>query len=164
MGRPKKVEYTLKEKILRIKEAGLNLPEDSSSSQSKDKNVDDTIEDLPSRIKSILGIIQAKPIKATEMIYLVMYDIEDNKVRTLIAKYLLQKGCVRVQKSVYMAKTTPKVYQEIKESMRDIQDCYENNDSIILIPVPTNTPGSMEIIGKDVQIDILRDNPNTLFF
>ena len=166
MGRPKKTELTLKEKILKVKNAGLYLPAHLSVDpvESEDHEAEQALPDLQSRIKKILSIIQSKPIKSTEMIYMVMYDIEDNKVRTLIAKYLLQKGCIRVQKSVYMARTTPKVFQEIKESMRDIQDCYENEDSIILVPVPINTPGSMEIIGKDIQIDLLTDKPNTLFF
>ena len=166
MGRPKKVELTLKEKIQRVKSAGLNLPEewhmDPIDVPSQEEDI--AYKDLNSRIKEVLKIIKRKPIKSTEMLYVVMYDIEDNKVRTLIAKYLLEKGCIRVQKSVYMARTTPKIFQEIKDAMREIQECYENQDSIILIPIPINTPGSMEIIGKDIQIDLLAEKPNTLFF
>lgn len=98
------------------------------------------------------------------MLSLIMYDIEDNKVRTLIAKYLTEKGCIRIQKSVYMLRAEVKLYREITETLKEVQQCYDNKDSILLVPIPANTPGSMQIIGKDLQIDTLVNKPNVLFF
>lgn len=166
MPRPRKKEYTLQQKLALLKKAGLNttlrakemeqpVPADPSGT---------TLGPLAERIKRILEILQSSPLKATDMLSFVMYDIEDNKVRTLIAKYLIEKGCIRIQKSVYLLRAEPKLYREVCETLKEVQQCYENADSILLVPVPANTPGSMQIIGKDIQISSLVNNPNVLFF
>ena len=98
------------------------------------------------------------------MNYIILYDIEDDKVRKLVAKYLLQKGCVRIQKSVFMANTTHEKFQELHNTLKDINSYYENNDSIIVVPINVADVRSMKLIGKNVNIDILTDPPNTLFF
>lgn len=162
MARPKKKKYTTKEKLLLLKKAGLNKPE--SDKKEGEKSEDDEMEDLPKRIRKILNIIRDKPIKATDMLSLIMYDIENNKVRTLLAKYLIEKGCIRIQKSVYMLRAPRKLYDEIVKTIKEIQELYENEDSILLVPIPVNTPESMQIIGKDIQVETLVNKPNTLFF
>jgi len=166
MGRPRKKVYTLQEKLLLLKKAGLNTSVDKSkeSMDADEDRKEDTIEALPDRIRKMLEIIKSSPIKATEMLALVMYDIEDNKVRTLIAKYLIEKGCIRIQKSVYMLRAASKLYREISQTLKDVQETYDNSDSILLVPIPANTPGNMQIIGKDLQIDSLVNDPNVLFF
>lgn len=161
-GRPKKKEYTLKEKILLVKQAGLG-PALAGEADGPEGG-EDEMGDLPSRIATVLNIIRSKPLKSTDMLALVMYDIEDNKVRTLIAKYLKEKGCIRIQKSVYIARVEAKRYREMVQTMKEIQECYDNADSIIFVPIPQNTPGSMQVIGKDIQIDSLVNKPNTLIF
>ncbi len=45
-----------------------------------------------------------------------------------------------------------------------MQQYYENNDSIILLPFNTTGVRSMKMIGKDVQINTIVNKPNTLFF
>ncbi len=97
------------------------------------------------------------------MLYFVMYDIENDKVRTRIAKYLIKKGCMRVQKSIYLAKTSSAVYQEIADALRDINAMYKNNDSIFLLPVPEDKLRHMRIIGKNVDIELVTKPPNVLF-
>jgi CRISPR-associated endonuclease Cas2 len=119
---------------------------------------------LPDRIKTILGIVRHKPQKATTMNYLIMYDIEDNKVRRMVSKYLEQQGCIRIQKSVFMANTEHPKFNTIHENLKDINSFYENTDSIILVPVNVADVRSMKLIGSNVNIDILTDPPNTLFF
>lgn len=161
MARPRKKSHTLKEQLLLIKKAGLN-PEENQGIEKESDEIE--LEGLPERIQKLLNIIKSQPIKPTDMLAILMYDIEDNKVRTLIAKYLIEKGCIRIQKSVYILKTQPKEYKEIIETLKEVQEVYENNDSIIAVPIPLNTPGSMQIIGKEIQIDTLVNNPNTLFF
>lgn len=160
MARPKKKIYTTKEKLLLLKKSGLS----SRSSQDSKEKYSEDLDNLSARIKKLLNIIQSKPVKATEMLALIMYDIENNKVRTLIAKYLIEKGCVRIQKSVYMLRAPRKLYNEIEKTMKEIQELYENQDSILLVPIPVNTPENMKIIGKDIQIETLIEKPNTLFF
>lgn len=170
MNRPKNKEFSLKAKIDLIRKSGIQSCSGIQSSNENSLEKDDVVDEdhlcdsLDERIKKILSIVQDSPIKATEMIALIMYDIENTKVRTLIAKYLLEKGCVRIQKSVYMIRAENKHYREISKTMEEIQSCYDNNDSIILVPIPANTPGSMKIIGKDLQIDTLVNKPNILYF
>jgi len=121
------------------------------------------LEDLPVRIKILLDIFQ-KPIKKTDTMYLIMYDIEDNKVRTQIAKYLIRAGCIRIQKSVYIAQTARKQYLAIKETLSEVQQMYENNDSVLIVPVSRDELKAMNVIGKNIDISLFTEDPNTLFF
>lgn len=125
---------------------------------------DDPLAPLPDRIKTILGIVKHKPQKATTMNYLIMYDIENNKVRRLISKYLEKEGCIRIQKSVFMANTDHPKFNAIHNTLKEINEFYENTDSIILVPVNVADVRSMKLIGSNISIDVLVDPPNTLFF
>ena len=66
MARSRKVEYTLLEKLQKIKEAGIQEVQPFSA--------EDELVPLNERIQLILQIIKVKPIKATQMNYLIMYD------------------------------------------------------------------------------------------
>jgi len=159
MPKPKQVHITLREKLEKMKAAGLLMPPDLPP-----VNEQDPLPPLPDRIKTILGIIRHKPQKATTMNYLIMYDIENDKVRRLVSKYLEKQGCLRIQKSVFMANTDHPKFQGIHETLKDINAFYENNDSIILVPVNVGDVRSMKLIGSNVNIDVLVDPPNTFFF
>lgn len=121
------------------------------------------IPDIPQRIKLILNIIKDKPKKPGDMIYIIMYDIESNKVRTEIAKFLIKKGCVRIQKSVYLIRNKPEHIMKIYRSLVEVQASYDNQDSIILVPVDVSSLKSMKLVGKEVNIERIIDKPNTLF-
>ncbi len=128
-------------------------------------NEEDTpLTPLPDRIKTILGIVKHKPQKATTVNYLIMYDVENDKVRKLVSKYLEKQGCIRIQKSVFMANTEHPKFNAIHETLKEINSFYENTDSIILVPVNVADVRSMKLIGSNVNIDVLVDPPNTLFF
>ena len=71
---------------------------------------------------------------------------------------------VRIQKSVFMANTSHEKFQELHNTLKDINSYYENSDSIIVVPINVADVRSMKLIGKNVNIDILTDPPNTLFF
>lgn len=156
MPRPRKVNYTLLEKLQKIKEAGIKEVQPVAK--------EDQVLHLNERIQLILQIVQSKPIKATQMIYLIMYDITENKVRYQISKYLEKKGCVRIQKSVFLAKTENKFFQEVYETLKEVNSYYENKDSIILVPINASDVRSMKLIGKNINIETIVDKPNTLFF
>lgn len=159
MSKPPKKEFNLVERIQKLKDAGLTI-------EIPDKGVEDELEELaslPERIKLILGILQDKPQKATEMNYFILYDISNNKVRNLISKFLLKKGCIRVQKSVFLGHSNHKKFDEIRETLKEINEVYENKDSIILIPINISDARSIKLIGKNVDIDQIIDPPNTIF-
>ncbi|MBV6428512.1 MAG: CRISPR-associated endoribonuclease Cas2 [Haliscomenobacter sp.] len=159
MGRPKKHAIGLSEAIRRIKAAGIR-----ETTPPEPASEDELLLPLSERIVRILQIIRDDPQKATEMIYLIMYDITDNKVRTQIAKHLEKQGCTRIQKSVFLARSEARNFQEIHDTLRDVNDMYDNEDSIILVPVNASDARAMKLIGKNVQIEAITDKPNTLFF
>lgn len=157
MSRPKKIQLSLGERLKKIKDSGLAILPDVTEVFGED-------ESLTERIKKMLHLLKTAPAKAIEMTFLIMYDIQDDKVRTEVAKYLKQKGCIRIQKSVFMTSAGHKIYEQIYTDLQEVQEYYENNDSVILVPFNTSDARAMKIIGKDVQVDAIVNKPNSLFF
>jgi len=126
-----------------------------------------SFDDLPSvdeRVKSVLGVLD-KPVKIEgRMLFFVMYDIEDNKVRRYVVKYLEKMGCIRVQKSIFLADLPSAAYNDIRQDLAEVQAAYENNDSIFVVPISTEYLRAMKIIGQNIDIDVIMHNKNTLFF
>lgn len=166
MPRPRDIEISLRQAIALIRQARLTPP-DKTRQQAEAADAEareDALPPLRERIAEILGIVRGQPLKANTMHYLIFYDIEDNKVRRLVAKYLKRKGCIRIQKSVFMANSKSETFAQIHQTLQEINEVYENKDSIILAPVNVSDVRSMKLIGQNVQVDILVDPPNTLFF
>ena len=111
-----------------------------------------------------MGIVNRPVRPATNMLFFVMYDIESDKVRYHIAKYLERKGCTRIQRSIFLADLDKTVYDEIKSDLAEVQSLYDNHDSIIVCPVSTDQIRAMQIIGEDISIDVIIRSRNTLFF
>ena len=161
MAKPPKKEFDLAEKIELLRKTGLqSVPPSINGEKLSDE---EALLPLPERIQLILGIIQQNPIKAINMNYLILYDIENDKVRKLISKFLISKGCIRIQKSVFLAHSQHKKFEEIQKVLVEINDIYENKDSIILIPINVSDARSMKLIGKNVNIEQIVDPPNTVF-
>ena len=93
-----------------------------------------------------------------------MYDIESNKVRQQVSKYLLKMGCFRIQRSIFLADLSPEKYEQIRSDLTEVQAFYENEDSILVVPVSTDLLKSIRIIGKTIDVDIIMRTKNTLFF
>lgn len=125
---------------------------------------DDKCQSINERIRMILNIINRKNRPVTNMLFFVMYDISSNKVRTLVAKYLIGKGCTRVQCSIFLADLHTSVYEEIKKDLAEVQAAYDNNDSILIVPISEGYLDAMKIIGQDINIDLITHKDNTLFF
>lgn len=163
MARPPNKEFNLKERIEKLKSAGFTVPEPEDEVLASLPPEELALLPLPKRIQLILGIIRDKPIKATTMNYLILYDIANDKVRGLVAKYLLSKGCIRIQKSVFLCHSAHQKFDEIKNTLADINEIYENTDSIILVPLNVSDARSMKLIGQNVNLDQIIDPPNTVF-
>lgn len=159
MPRPPNKEFNLKERIAKLEAAGFNF----FSDESRNTTEEDELKPLPERIQRILNIIRSKPVKAITMNYLILYDIEKDKVRNLISKYLLKNGCIRIQKSVFLAHTDNKKFDEIRNTLSEINSFYHNKDSIIMVPMNVSDARSMKLIGQNVNIDQIIDPPNTVF-
>ena len=98
------------------------------------------------------------------MLFFVMYDIESNKVRRYVVKYLERKGCTRVQKSIFLANLSMEKYQDIRNDLAAVQAAYANEDSILIVPITTDYLRSMKVIGQNIDIDIITHTQSTLFF
>jgi CRISPR-associated endonuclease Cas2 len=158
--RKKRVPPSFGEIMRKLKKSGIE------GSPPANKRWDDgtEVEEISTRIQRILGIFDRQNGDPKRMVYFVMYDIENNKVRALIAKYLLKKGCTRVQKSIFLADTERKVFDEIQKDLKDVQECYDNDDSILMVPVSFDLLQSMKMMGKNVDFDLILKRRNTLIF
>jgi len=152
----KKQQLSFAEQVQKVYSSGLprNKPPVGS--------VDDLVS-LEQRVQEIFGIINKKH-NQLYMTFFVMYDIENDKVRNQVVKYLLRKGCMRIQKSIFLADLEHEIYTQIKDDLAVVQSCYENNDSIIVCPISTDYLRALRIIGKNIDVDIVLKNKNTLFF
>jgi CRISPR-associated endonuclease Cas2 len=137
---------------------------ESSPSPNRENNELDTLPTINERIEKVIGIINKLDRPIGNMLFFVMYDIENNKVRTQIAKYLIKKGCTRVQRSIFLADLNPTVYEELRSDLTEVQAMYDNHDSILVVPVSTENIRSMKVIGQSIDIDIIMHTRNTLIF
>lgn len=123
----------------------------------------DAIPSLEERLKTILGLVNAKRITG-QMLFFVMYDIESNKVRRQVVKYLERQGCSRVQKSIFLADMAVSKYEQIKSDLAEVQACYDNEDSILVVPISTDYLKAMKVIGHSINVDVITKATSTLFF
>jgi len=152
----KKQQLSFAEQVTKIFRSG--LPRNKPPVRVTDEMVS-----LDQRIQEIFGIINKKH-NQLRMTFFVMYDIENNKVRSQVVKYLIRKGCMRIQKSIFLADLEHETYAQIRDDLAAVQACYENDDSIIVCPISVDYLRALKIIGKNIDVDIVLKNKNTLFF
>lgn len=119
---------------------------------------------LDERISCLLNVVNKTVRPASNMLFFVMYDISSTKVRSLVAKYLIRKGCVRIQRSIFLADVSSAVYEEIRKDLVEVQAAYDNEDSILLVPISEGYLDAMRIIGQQLDMDVIMHRKNTLFF
>ena len=155
----KKKTLSFVEKMKKLQQSGL------SENTSPNRLLNDCeLNNLELRIKNILQIEDNPKKKPNTMIFFVMYDIESNKVRRHIVKYLEKKGCTRVQRSIFLADADTAIYNEIKNDLAEVQACYDNNDSILVVPISPDYLRAMKIIGQSIDLDIITRSKTSLFF
>ncbi|MDF1573315.1 MAG: CRISPR-associated endonuclease Cas2 [Bacteroidales bacterium] len=157
--RKRSAQKTFYEKILAIRKAGLG-PNANLSRISKDYGMLPLEERLPLVDKVLKKYNNRKP---GEMYAFILYDIENNKIRNHIAKFLLKKGCIRVQKSVFLAELKRKTYYEIYETLKEVNAMYDNHDSIFFIPVGEDILNNMKVVGLNVDFELVTNPKNTMF-
>lgn len=146
--------------LRRLRQAGV----ENSPEINKPRRKTDELPTLEERVKKILGITQRTNRPAGNMIFFVMYDIESNKVRYNVVRYLERMGCMRVQKSIFLADLPAEKCATIKQDLAEVQSLYDNHDSIIVCPISTDLLKSMKVIGKDISLDVITRSKSTLFF
>ncbi len=156
----RKHEVSFVEAMLKLKQAGI----DSSLSPNREIDSLNELDSLSDRVMQIFDVINSPNRRIGNMLFFVMYDIESNKVRRHVAKYLLKMGCTRVQHSVFLADIDSKKYHQIRNDLAEVQAVYENEDSILICPVSTDLIKNMKVIGQNINIDLITHTKNTLFF
>ena len=119
-----KLSISFVEKMQRFAHAGIA----GSSSPNRLSNSLDDLSSLEERLQKVIGIVNQMNRPSTNMLFFVMYDIESNKVRRLIAKYLQRKGCMRIQRSIFLADLSMADYDSIRNDLAEVQAAYENKD------------------------------------
>lgn len=165
MPRKKRPAITILQMMGQLKDSGMSHTTEIPHSPTETKKQDwEDLPDLQSRIRKILAMTESPERSPGNMLFFVMYDIESDKVRRLVAKYLEEKGCTRVQRSIFLADLPIATYERIRNDLAEVQSCYENADSILVVPVSTDMMRSMKIIGKNISIDVITNSRTTLFF
>lgn len=164
MARKKKSdrELTFAEEMALIVAAGIS--QNGAPNRTMPPNGDDGMLPLDVRIANILGIADNGNRKSTDMLFFVMYDITSNKVRSLVVKYLERNGCQRIQKSIFVGDRPVEVFNKIKDDLAEVQAAYDNNDSILIVPISTDYLRAMRVIGQNIDLDVVMHSRNTLFF
>jgi len=98
------------------------------------------------------------------LIYLVTYDIGEDKYRTKAAKLLVADGYERIQYSVFCGLSHPKKNSSLWGKLITLEkNSTEDTFKIYIIPVPDREFLSMEIIGEmEDEISYLMGKKNTL--
>ena len=161
MPRKKKGPMSIDEILSRIREAGLSATNVIKSGREA-KNSE--LEPLDARVRQILSLAADHHKKPNDMLFFVMYDIESDKVRRLVAKYLIRQGCFRIQRSIYLADLPAEKCEAIKSDLSEVQAAYDNSDSIMVVPISTDYLKAMKVIGKALDVNVIMRTQNTLFF
>ena len=159
MPRAKKPPLSFVDQMKKLIASGIN---DSPKIVVKDDS--EALTPLEERVQDILGLSDNARKRKDRMLFFVMYDIQSDKVRRLVVIYLIREGCTRIQKSIFLADRPVATYNKIKSDLAEVQAVYDNEDSIIVLPVTTDYLRMMKVIGKNIDVDIITHNKNTLFF
>ena len=95
------------------------------------------------------------------MIAWVMYDIEDDKVRTKVAKQCKQAGLYRVQFSVFLGSVDANQKDTLELQIKEQID--EEKDSVYIFPMSKNELQATVLLGKAFDKKMVTDEVKALF-
>lgn len=159
-----KYHYTAADRLMRLHRAGLKkalplrplIPKSESETIAQEKR--------ENRLQAFISLMkEQQTFKAGHSMAFVVYDIEDNRVRRYIAKFLESKGYIRVQKSVFFGHLKTPVHQQVVDQLKRVNAAYENGDSIMMVPISRDLFNQLNIIGKNIGFEMGLGFKNTLF-
>lgn len=162
MPRKKKPPLTFAARMAKLTAARLKSPQEGATDTGG--SINEGLESLEARASRILEITDQIKDRPGHMLFFVMYDIENDKVRKMVSRYLIRRGCTRIQRSVFLAEAPTDIFSSIKDDLTVVQAAYDNNDSIVVLPISTDYLRMMKIIGQKIDVDIITQSRNTLFF
>lgn len=92
-----------------------------------------------------------------------MYDISDGYTRKSVAGYLLREGCLRVQHSVFMGNLPYSSMKLIVQTLKDIKQAYDNDDSYIIVPLRKESLDAMVAMGNRTNLDMVLRQRHVVF-
>lgn len=98
------------------------------------------------------------------MAHLISYDIENDKLRTRLAKMIIGRGAIRIQKSVFFADLSAQKTADLLVMLQDLAEELKTGDNIIVIPMYESVLEKMIIIGENLRFDEAINPPNTYIF
>ncbi len=96
------------------------------------------------------------------MITWVMYDIENDRARTKVAKYCKQAGLYRVQFSVFLGTVNANEKDELQLKIADEID--EDKDKVYIFPMSKDELQSTILLGQAFDRKMVTDEVRALFF
>jgi CRISPR-associated endonuclease Cas2 len=158
----KRKEISFAERLLKLKRAGLNYEDSMFKYHSEEQQLKNL--ERQQRIEKIMEIVTTtKTVKPGYVLTFIMYDIENNKVRNQVAKYLIKNGYIRVQKSIFFGNVPRTTHKSVCETLKEVNEVYENGDSIICLPVNTDFLNNLRLIGNNVDFELMIETKNTIF-
>ncbi len=122
--------------------------------------------DLPAaeRMSRVGAWLRAEVPETTirHVVFLVMYDISDDKVRRYVSDFLLREGLTRIQKSVFLGKRPVAAYRTLADKLKAMNAMYRNEDSILVMPLPEDKAYRMRVIGLDLDVRMVLARPNVI--
>ena len=118
---------------------------------------------LPERLIQLQKLLENGKLRSTEMLLWVCYDIEDNRIRRNLAKYLERKGMIRIQKSVFIGRISIQIAKELRDTLKKLSELYTSSDSMLIIPLSEDQLPCIHCLGKEIVLEQL-ESKSTYFF
>jgi len=90
----------------------------------------------------------------------VIYDISDDRVRSAVATRCKGYGLYRVQKSAFLGTLNSNQQDSLTIECRDL---IEENDSVYVFPMCDSCLKRIQLLGKDFDLELVRDQLGVMF-
>ncbi|MBL7112190.1 MAG: CRISPR-associated endonuclease Cas2 [Bacteroidales bacterium] len=161
--RKKKREITFAERMQRLYMAGLK----DSDALLPDPRKRTELEQLEreQRLEKLMQILHKnREMKTGYILTFIMYDIENNRIRRYISKYLEKKGYVRVQKSVFFGNVPRALHKQVCVTLKEVNEKYDNGDSLMFLPISIDMFNNLKVVGKNLSYELTVEQKSTLIF
>lgn len=98
------------------------------------------------------------------MNYFITYDIEKDSLRTQIAKTLERHGCERVQKSVFFAILSYKMYASLYQDLGYYAEEFGEGDNILFVPLDQDQLRQVVLLGENKAWAKAKSPPKNIVF
>jgi len=96
------------------------------------------------------------------MLIWVLYDIEQDRARTRVAKYCKQAGLYRVQYSCFLGKVTANDKDTLE--LKIAAEINEAHDKVYIFPMSKNELRDTVLLGQAFDKRLVNDEVKALFF